>query len=101
MQNSQRRDPYKAAMGAISSLARAGRFIPGESLVVSELAVEVGYSPTPVREALACLAGRGMIERHKGKGYFYPKLAAAELWLICTRRSSFTRSALLRFAKRL
>ncbi|WP_307513199.1 GntR family transcriptional regulator [Brevundimonas vesicularis] len=59
--------------------AEAGRFVPGEPIVVTELAAEVGLSATPVREALACLAGQGLIERRRGRGYFYPALTAAEI----------------------
>lgn len=72
------RDPYGAALGAVRQFAEAGRFVPGEPIVVTELAAEVGLSPTPVREALACLAGEGLIERRRGRGYFYPVLTAAE-----------------------
>lgn len=79
MQLSEPRDPYGAALGAVRSFADAGRFNPGEPIVVTELAAEVGFSPTPVREALACLAGQGLIERRRGRGYFYPALTAAEI----------------------
>ncbi|MEJ8406070.1 GntR family transcriptional regulator [Brevundimonas vesicularis] len=79
MQLSEPRDPYGAALGAVRRFADAGRFNPGEPIVVTELAAEVGFSPTPVREALACLAGQGLIERRRGRGYFYPALTAAEI----------------------
>jgi len=79
MQTAEPRDPYGAALGAVRQFAEAGRFIPGEPIVVTELAAEVGLSATPVREALACLAGEGLIERRRGRGYFYPALTAAEV----------------------
>jgi DNA-binding GntR family transcriptional regulator len=79
MQTAEPRDPYGAALGAVRQFAEAGRFVPGEPIVVTELAAEVGLSATPVREALACLAGEGLIERRRGRGYFYPALTAAEL----------------------
>lgn len=79
MHLSEPRDPYGAALGAVRRFADAGRFNPGEPIVVTELAAEVGFSPTPVREALACLAGQGLIERRRGRGYFYPALTAAEI----------------------
>jgi len=63
----------------VKRFAEAGRFVPGEPIVVTELAAEVGLSATPVREALACLAGQGLIERKRGRGYFYPSLTAAEI----------------------
>lgn len=65
-------------MGAVRRFADAGRFVPGEPIVVTELAAEVGLSPTPIREALACLAGQGLIERRRGRGYFYPALDISE-----------------------
>lgn len=79
MQTAQPRDPYNAALGAVRQFAEAGRFIPGEPIVVTELAAEVGLSATPVREALACLSGEGLIERRRGRGYFYPALTTAEV----------------------
>lgn len=79
MQALEPRDPYGTALGAVQRLAAAGRFVPGEPIVVTELAAEVGLSATPVREALACLAGQGLIERRRGRGYFYPALGAAEI----------------------
>lgn len=79
MHLSEPRDPYGAALGAVRRFADAGRFNPGEPIVVTELAAEVGFSATPVREALACLAGQGLIERRRGRGYFYPALTAAEI----------------------
>lgn len=79
MQTVEPRDPYGTALGAMKRFAEAGRFVPGEPIVVTELAAEVGLSATPVREALACLAGQGLIERRRGRGYFYPALTAAEI----------------------
>lgn len=79
MQTAEPRDPYGTALGAMKRFAEAGRFVPGEPIVVTELAAEVGLSATPVREALACLAGQGLIERRRGRGYFYPALTAAEI----------------------
>lgn len=73
------RDPYNVALGALRRFADEGRFEPGGALVVTELAAEVGLSATPVREALACLAGEGLIDRKRGRGYFYPLLSATEI----------------------
>lgn len=73
------RDPYGDALRAIRNLAAAGRFGWGEPLVVKDLSEEIGYSHTPVREALACLAGEGLIERRRGRGYFFPALTAPDV----------------------
>lgn len=88
------RDPYGAALGAVRQFAEAGRFIPGEALVVTDLAAEVGLSPTPVREALACLAGEGLIERRRGRGYFYPQLTASEVIDLFELQLAFLHAAL-------
>ncbi|WP_392354013.1 GntR family transcriptional regulator [Brevundimonas sp. LF-1] len=48
-------------------------------MVVTTLARELGLSPTPVREALARLAGEGVIEHWPGRGYFAPRLAASDI----------------------
>lgn len=73
------RDPYGVALGTMRRLANEGRFGPGDALVVTELAAEIGLSATPMREALARLAGEGLIERQQGRGYFYPMLSASEI----------------------
>jgi DNA-binding GntR family transcriptional regulator len=38
-----------------------GRVRPGESLSISDLATDLGVSPSPVREALQRLAGQGLV----------------------------------------
>lgn len=72
-------DPYRMALSAISGFAGEGRFGAGAPLVVTTLARELGLSPTPVREALAKLAGEGMIEHWPGRGYFAPALSATDI----------------------
>lgn len=94
MQAVQPRDPYGAALGAVRRFAQAGRFVPGEPIVVTELAAEVGLSATPVREALACLAGEGLIERRRGRGYFYPALTAADVIDLFELQLAFLHAAL-------
>lgn len=39
----------------------------------------MGAERAPGSEALACLAGEGLIERRRGRGYFYPTLTAADV----------------------
>lgn len=73
------RDPYGAAISAVRRIADAGRFSPGDAIVVTELAAEVGLSPTPVREALACLSGQGLVDRRPRRGYFFPALSGGEI----------------------
>lgn len=66
------RDPYQLALAALDRFAADGRFGWGSPLVVTALAQELALSPTPVREALARLAGEGVIEHRPGRGYFAP-----------------------------
>lgn len=73
------RDPYHQALSALAGFAGEGRFGSGMPLVITSLAQELGLSPTPVREALARLAGEGVIEHWPGRGYFAPSLAATDV----------------------
>lgn len=73
------RDPYGVALCALRQWTAERLFAPGQALVVTDLAERIGLSPTPVREALACLAGEGLIDRRKGKGYLYPADTAPTL----------------------
>ncbi len=75
-------DPYHMALSALSGFAGEGRFGAGTPLVVTTLARELGLSPTPVREALARLAGEGVIDHWPGRGYFSPGLATAGRGLV-------------------
>lgn len=73
------RDHFAVARSALAGYAAAGRFGWGHPLVATSLATELGLSPTPVREALAHLAGEGIIEHRPGRGYFAPSPTAADI----------------------
>lgn len=73
------RDPYQMALSALAGFAGEGRFGSGMPLVITALAQELGLSPTPVREALARLAGEGVIEHWPGRGYFAPVLETVDI----------------------
>lgn len=73
------RDPYHTALRALAGFAGTGRFRWGEPLVATALAAELRLSPTPVREALARLAGEGVLEHRPGRGYFAPSPSASDI----------------------
>lgn len=75
----KKRDPYHMAVTALADSAGAGRFGWGRPLVVTALAAELGLSPTPVREALARLAGEGLFDHHPGRGYFAASPSASDI----------------------
>lgn len=73
------RDPYHLAVTALADFAGEGRFGWGRPLVATTLADELGLSPTPVREALARLAGEGVLEHRPGRGYFALSPTASDI----------------------
>lgn len=73
------RDPYHLALTALAQFTGAGRFGWGMPLVTTTVAEELGLSPTPVREALARLAGEGVIEHRPGRGYFAPSPTSSDI----------------------
>lgn len=88
------RDPYGAALFALRRMMRQGRFVWGEPLVIKMLSAELRLSATPVREAMACLAGEGLIERRKGQGYVCPALTAADVIDLYDLEWTYVHSAL-------
>lgn len=73
------RDPYGAAVAAIRQRMRSGRLVQGEQLMASELSRDLGLGLTPIREALARLAGEDLVEERRGAGYFARRLDAVDL----------------------
>jgi DNA-binding GntR family transcriptional regulator len=51
----------------------------GQRLLVGVFTRATGLSPTPVREALSRLVGEGLIEEHRGGGYYVPRLDARDV----------------------
>ncbi|MEU6260212.1 GntR family transcriptional regulator [Streptomyces griseorubiginosus] len=50
-------------------LLLARELLPGDRLLVSDLAQRFGVSPTPVREALSLLEGEGLVAKRPRQGY--------------------------------
>lgn len=57
------RDPYERTLDALRRQLRAGGFGQGQPLQILKLATDMAVSATPIREALARLAGEGLIAR--------------------------------------
>lgn len=51
----------------------------GEPLTVGDLASGYGVSATPVREALSRLAGHGLVEDRRGRGYYAHRIDGIDL----------------------
>lgn len=73
------RDPFGQAICAVRKRVRAGRYVLGERLAITELANDLDLSATPVREALSRLSGEGLIEDRRGQGYFAWRLDVVDL----------------------
>ena len=58
----------EAVLDAIKHAILTGRLVPGQPLIETELAVQLGVSKTPVREALKTLAGAGLVTMSPYKG---------------------------------
>ena len=63
------RDAFGNALQTLRQRLRDGAYSPGAPLVIIELAHELHISATPMREALARLAGEGLIEDRRGWGF--------------------------------
>jgi len=59
----------EAAGAAIASAIMSGSLLPGHKLRIRELSEEFGFGPTPIREALAGLVSRGLVEAEGQKGF--------------------------------
>ncbi len=73
-----------------------GDLRPGAPLVINDLATLLGVSPTPVREALARLAGEGLVVERRGLGFFAAELDAAELMGLFDLEALFAAEAVRR-----
>ena len=58
----------EAVLDALKHAILTGRLAPGQALVETDLAAQLGVSKTPVREALKTLAGAGLVTMSPYKG---------------------------------
>lgn len=66
---------YAAILDALDQ----GMLRPGDRIVASDLAQRMGLSRAPVREALAMLAGQGVVELHPDRGAVLRALTLGDL----------------------
>jgi DNA-binding transcriptional MocR family regulator len=72
----------------------------GQPLTITDLADELGLSATPIREALSRLAGEGLIEDRRGRGYFAPRLDVSDLAELYGLRRLYISEALAGWGQR-
>lgn len=76
---SKQGEPFLEALGHLRTRLARGEFGYERRLAATEVAGQLRLSPTPVREALARLAGEGLLEDRRGQGYFVPRPGAADV----------------------
>jgi DNA-binding GntR family transcriptional regulator len=63
----ERASVHEDILAALREAIVSGVLLPGESLVVEDLGSWLGVSSTPIREALAILAGEGLVVRRPNR----------------------------------
>lgn len=67
-------DRSAKAYDVIKDKILEGRLVPGEPLVIVELATELSISRTPVKDAINRLCSEGIVQAIPKKGYFVTRL---------------------------
>jgi DNA-binding GntR family transcriptional regulator len=78
----------EATLAAIRQAILGGDLPPGQRLVESAIAKQLGISRAPVREALRQLETEGLVVSEPHRGTFIAELSAADLWEIYTLRAA-------------
>lgn len=69
----------EAVLTELRRLIATGRLRPGEQIVQDALALELGVSRVPLREALKILEGEGQVTYLAHRGYFVTQLSLTDL----------------------
>ncbi|MDY7041648.1 MAG: GntR family transcriptional regulator [Chloroflexota bacterium] len=77
-----------AALAAIREAILCGQLRPGQHLVESDLADQMGISRAPIREALRQLETEGLVVSLPHRGTFVTQLSAQDVWEIYTLRAA-------------
>jgi DNA-binding GntR family transcriptional regulator len=75
----KRAEPFLVALQTLRSGLREGAYGFERRLAATEIAEGLALSATPVREALARLAGEGLVEDRRGQGYFVRRPTAGDV----------------------
>jgi DNA-binding transcriptional regulator YhcF (GntR family) len=94
------RDQFAVVLARLRERFRNGEWIEGEPLSVTKLAEDIGVSATPVREALARLAGEGLVEDWRGRGFYARRLDAIDLADLYQAQQALANAALALAADR-
>lgn len=70
------RDQFARALEQIRARVLSGAYLAAPTIVIAEEAGRLGLSTTPVREALSCLCGEGLVERGPSGGFLAPRVDA-------------------------
>jgi DNA-binding GntR family transcriptional regulator len=92
---------HESVVDYMRGLILSGRLPPGERLVQSELAEQLGVSRTPVREALHKLAAEGLVTLSSYKGATVADFSILELEEIYTVRCALESHAAYLAAERI
>lgn len=71
------RTKSEAAYDALREAILDRRFHPGQRLILTELAAQLGMSLTPVRDALRVLAAQGLVHQDNNRGTWVAEYSAA------------------------
>lgn len=74
-----RTDAFEVALRALREQLRDGAFPAGTRIPAAKVAADLGLSATPVREALARLAGEGLVEERRQQGFFVRTLTGIDI----------------------
>lgn len=70
------RDQFERAYAELLKRMNRHAYRPGERISITTVALELGLSQTPIREALSRLVGQNLLIDRRGEGYYVPRADA-------------------------